>query len=67
MKNTIFKNWKTSIAGLITIIVSTLVLFGVFTPEQSTDFSGHANSIINAVALVVSDIAGIILIFKAKD
>jgi hypothetical protein len=64
---TIFTNWKTSLVGLITIIVSSLVLFNVITPEQSTDLTGHANSIVNAVALIVSDIAGLVLIFKAKD
>jgi amino acid transporter len=64
---TIFTNWKTSLIGLITIVISSLVLFGVVTPEQSSDITEHSNSIINSVALIVSNIAGMVLIFKAKD
>jgi len=64
---TIFTNWKTSLMGLITIVISSLVLFGVVTPEQSTDITGYTTSIINSVALIVSNIAGLVLIFKAKD
>jgi len=64
---TIFTNWKTSLIGLITIVISSLVLFGVITPEQSSDITEHSNSIINSVALIVSNIAGLVLIFKAKD
>jgi hypothetical protein len=64
---TIFTNWKTSLIGLVTIVISSLVLFGVVTPEQSTDITGHTTSIINSVALIVSNIAGLVLIFKAKD
>lgn len=60
MKTTIFKNWQTSLIGLVTIILSGLVLFGKITPEQSVSVGEY-------VSAIVSAIAGLVLIFKAKD
>jgi hypothetical protein len=60
MKTTIFKNWQTSLIGLITIILSGLVLFGKITPEQSVSVGEYVTSIVSAIA-------GLVLIFKAKD
>jgi protein-S-isoprenylcysteine O-methyltransferase Ste14 len=61
------KNLVTTIAGIVTLVITLLVTFGVITPDQATGLTTQTNVLIEAVPLVVSAIAGIILIFKAKD
>ncbi len=53
-------NLVTTITGVIALIVPGLVLFGVLTQDVAADLQDYVISIVNAVA-------GIILIFKAKD
>lgn len=61
------KNLVTTIAGVITLVITLLVGFGVLTPEQSVDVQTQATTIINAVVAIWGAISGLILIFKAKD
>ncbi len=65
MKN--FQQWKTTILGLITVVISLLVGFGVITPDQSAGVSEHSISVLEAVFAVITGIAGLIAIFAAKD
>ena len=59
------KAWKTTALGVITIILSGLVLFGVFTPEQSADVTTHGITIFDALIAIVVAISGIINMFRA--
>ena len=61
------QNLVTTITGIITLVLSILVGFGIITPEQSTELGQHTLTILNAIIGVWSAVAGIILIFKAKD
>jgi len=61
------RNLVTTIAGVITLVITLLVGFGVLTPEQSVDVQTNATIIINAVVAVWGAVSGLILIFKAKD
>lgn len=61
------KNLVTTITGIITLLLSVLVGFGVLTPEQSTELNSQALIVIQAVTGIWGAIAAIILVFKAKD
>lgn len=65
MKN--LQQWKTTIIGLLTVIISILVGFGVLTPEQVGDVTTHGTSVIEAIFAVITGISGLIAIFAAKD
>lgn len=61
------RNLVTTITGVITLVITILVGFGVITPEQSTDLQTNATTLINAGVAVWGAVSGIILIFKATD
>ena len=61
------KNLITTIAGVVTLVITLLVTFGVFTPEQAAGVTVQTNVLLTAIPEVISAIAGLILIFKAKD
>jgi uncharacterized membrane protein len=61
------RNLVTTVTGIITLLLSVLVGFGVITPEQSTELNTHALTIVNAVTGVWGAITAIILMFKATD
>jgi hypothetical protein len=61
------RNLVTTITGILTLILSILVGFGVITPEQQTELAAHAMVIINAVVGIWGAITAVILMFKAKD
>lgn len=61
------KNLITTISGIVTLLITVLVSFGVFTPEQATAVTEQTNVLLTAVPEVITAIAGLILIFKAKD
>ncbi len=54
------RNLVTTITGLVTLLVSGLVLFGIFTDVQGAELTQYVTAIITAVA-------GIVSIFKAED
>jgi hypothetical protein len=60
-------NLVTTISGIVTLLITLLVTFGVFTPTQASDVTVQTNVLLTAVPQVVSAVAGLILIFKAKD
>ena len=61
------RNLVTTITGVITLILTILVGFGVITPEQSGDLQTNAITIVDAVVLIWGAISSIILMFKATD
>jgi len=65
MKN--LTQWKTTILGLLTVVISILVGFGVLTPEQVGDVTEHGTSVIEAIFAGITGITGLIAIFAAKD
>lgn len=54
------KNWKTTVIGIITLILSGLALFGVIDINIQSELVKYATEIIVAIS-------GIIGIFSAKD
>lgn len=61
------RNLITTITGIITLVLTILVGFGVITPEQQTELQQHAMTIVQAVVGVWGAITAIILMFKATD
>ena len=61
------RNLVTTLTGIITAVVTVLVLVGVLTPEQSGTLSSNAVSIVEAVGVIWGAVASIILMFKATD
>ncbi len=61
------RNLITTITGIISALLSILVLTGGLTPEQSGELSGHATAIVQGVTGIWGAITAIILMFKATD
>jgi protein-S-isoprenylcysteine O-methyltransferase Ste14 len=61
------KNLITTISGIVTLVITILVSFGVFTPEQAEGVTTQTNVLLTAVPQIISAVAALILIFKAKD
>jgi uncharacterized membrane protein HdeD (DUF308 family) len=61
------RNLVTTISGIVTLLITILVQFGVFTPEQATGVTEHTGTLLTAIPQVISAIAALILMFKAKD
>jgi len=61
------KNLVTTISGIVTLVITILVSFGVFTPEQAEGVTTQTNVLLTVIPQAVSAIAALILIFKAKD
>ena len=61
------KNLITTISGVITLLISLLVMFGVLTPEQAEGVTTHTNTLMTLIPGVVLAVTGLIAIFKAKD
>lgn len=61
------RNLVTTISGIVTLIITLLVTFGVLTPEQATGVTEQTNVLLTVIPQAVSSIAALILIFKAKD
>ena len=67
------KSWKTTIVGLVPLVLSLLIMLGVITPDHQEQINAGVNSVldsaelsINAVLAVVSGAVGLIGIFS-KD
>lgn len=61
------KNLITTITGIVTLVITILVSFGVFTPEQAAEATTQTNVLLTAIPQVVAAIAALVLMFKAKD
>jgi fumarate reductase subunit D len=54
------KDWKTTVVGVIALILAGLAFFGIIDSEQQTTLMGW-------VTEIVGIIAGLILMFFARD
>ena len=61
------KNWKTSLIGFITIIISILVAFGVIDQGDQGTAAELSTKIVEAIAIIITAASGFIAIFNAKD
>jgi len=61
------RNLVTTITGIVTLIISILVGFGILTPEQSTELQTHATVLINSGVAIWGAVTAVILMFKATD
>ena len=65
MKN--LTQWKTTIFGLLAVLISILVGFGVINPDQSAGVTENTTSIIEAIFAAITGVTGLIAMFAAKD
>ncbi len=65
MKN--LSQWKTTIIGLLGVVVAFLVGFNVLKPEDTQAVTTQSTEVVNAVFALISGITGLIAIFAAKD
>jgi uncharacterized membrane protein len=61
------RNLVTTITGVITLVLTILVGFGVITPAQQGDLQTQAFTIVDAVIAIWGAVTSIILMFKAED
>jgi len=61
-----WQEWRTTILGVITLIIGVLVGFGVLTPEQQGELQTHVTSLGEIVGSVIIAVSGIINVFRAK-
>jgi hypothetical protein len=61
------RNLITTISGIVTLIITIMVQFGVFTPDQAGQVTQHTTTLLTVIPQVISAVAGLILVFKAKD
>lgn len=59
-------DWITSAAGLILLIATVLVTFGVITPAQSAGAQTEIGTILNAVNGIIGAVSALILLFSGK-
>lgn len=60
------KAWRSTIIGLLTLIISILLVLDVISSDESEILSGHIGVIAEAIISLVLVIGGIINIFKSK-
>jgi len=61
-----YQEWKTTILGIITLVLGVLVAFGQITPEQQTGATEAFTTLGEAIGGVVIAISGLINVFRAK-
>ena len=62
----ILKSWKTTVLGAVSLIVSGLVAFGVFSPTDGVDANQIVVSMVENVGALITGILGVIALF-ARD
>jgi uncharacterized membrane protein HdeD (DUF308 family) len=60
-------DWLTTVTGLILLLTTVLVTFGVLTPEQSTGIQTQTTTILQAVSGIIGAVSSIILMFSGKQ
>jgi uncharacterized membrane protein YecN with MAPEG domain len=60
-------DWLTTVTGLILLVATVLVTFGVITPEQSAGAQTQVGIILNAVNGIVGAVSALILLFSGKQ
>jgi hypothetical protein len=62
----LFQNWKTTLAGVLSIVLLTLTNTGVLTPEATEVIDQSGNSILNHIDGIIAGVLSIGLLFS-KD
>jgi hypothetical protein len=60
-------NWVTTAIGIITSVLSVLVLVNVINVDQQSELQGYALTLKEAIVAIVGVVNGIIAMFKATD
>lgn len=60
-------NWKSTVLGILTLVVTLLVSFGVITSDQSLVMNQNLSGIVEAVSAIIVGVTAILNIFKFKD
>jgi len=60
-------NWKSTVLGILTLVVTLLVSFGVITSDQSIVMNQNLSGIVEAVSAIIVGVTAILNIFKFKD
>lgn len=60
-------NWKSTVLGILTLLVTLLVSFGVITSDQSLVMNQNLSGIVEAVSAIIVGVTAILNIFKFKD
>jgi len=60
-------NWKSTVLGILTLVVTLLVSFGVITSDQSLIMNQNLSGIVEAVSAIIVGVTAILNIFKFKD
>ena len=60
-------NWKSTVLGILTLVVTLLVSFGVITSDQSIVMNQNLSDIVEAVSAIIVGVTAILNIFKFKD
>lgn len=60
-------NWKSTVLGILTLVVTLLVSFGVITSDQSIVMNQNLSDIVEAVSAIIVGVTAIPNIFKFKD
>ena len=63
----IFKSWKTTILGAASLIISALVAFGVFSPEDSVGANQIIISMVENIGALITAIVGVIALFTRDN
>ena len=61
-----YQEWKTTILGVLTLILGVLVAFGIVTPEQQSGLGEGFTSLGEIVGGLIVAVSGIINVFRAK-
>ena len=60
-------DWLTTVTGLILLVATILVTFGVITPEQSAGVQDQLGIILNAISGVIGAVSALILMFTGTQ
>jgi len=60
-----WKAIKTTIVGVVTILLSGLALFGVVSPADQLDLTGFLGTIVDGITVLILAVSGVINVFRA--
>jgi len=60
-------NWKSTVLGILTLVITLLVSFGVITSDQSSALNTEVGNVVEALSAIIVSITAILNIFKFKD
>ena len=61
------KEWKTTLTGIILAIIPVLVLTGIVSADDQDILKNISSQLVEGIAIAVSSVSSLVLIFKAKD